>query len=112
MSQHYSPTIGLVSYDPTIYLGTAAHYIRGRPPYSRALAPTLAAAVGLDGSGRLLDVGCGPGVLTLDLAGHVAEAVGPPPGPPTLGPAPPPAAAARAPTRPRVPGPAGAHRRP
>ncbi|MEV4009150.1 class I SAM-dependent methyltransferase [Nonomuraea angiospora] len=31
---------------------------------------------GLDGSGRLLDLGCGTGQLTIPLAGHVAEAVG------------------------------------
>jgi SAM-dependent methyltransferase len=32
--------------------------------------------LGLDGSDRLLDVGCGPGSLTLLLAPHVAEAIG------------------------------------
>lgn len=63
-------------YDPTIYLGTAAHYARGRPPYSRALTVVLAGAVGLDGSGRLLDVGCGPGIITLELADRFEEAVG------------------------------------
>jgi ubiquinone/menaquinone biosynthesis C-methylase UbiE len=63
-------------YDPTIYRGTAAYYIPGRPPYSRALAATLAAEAGLDGSGRLLDIGCGPGVLTTLLAGHFVEAIG------------------------------------
>jgi SAM-dependent methyltransferase len=63
-------------YDATIYRGSAAYYVHGRPPYSRALVPTLAAEVGLDGSGRLLDVGCGPGVLTIALAGCFAEAIG------------------------------------
>ena len=48
-------------YDPTIYQGSAAYYAQGRPPYARALVPTLATALGLDGTGRLLDVGCGPG---------------------------------------------------
>lgn len=38
--------------------------------------PTLAAEAGLDGTGRLLDIGCGPGILTLALADHVAEAIG------------------------------------
>jgi ubiquinone/menaquinone biosynthesis C-methylase UbiE len=62
--------------DPTIYRGAAAHYLRGRAPYSRELAATLARELGLDGSGRLLDVGCGPGVLALDLAGLFGEVVG------------------------------------
>jgi len=65
-----------VPYDPTIYLGAAAHYARGRPPYSRLLASTLAVELGLDGRGRLLDVGCGPGVLTLELADRFDEAIG------------------------------------
>jgi SAM-dependent methyltransferase len=65
-----------VPYDPTIYLGSAAYYAGGRPPYSRSLAFTLAAELGLDGSGRLLDVGCGPGVLTIELASLFAEAIG------------------------------------
>jgi len=65
-----------VPYDPTLYLGAAAHYARGRPAYSRSLAPALEAELGLDGRGRLLDVGCGPGMLTVELAGCFAEAIG------------------------------------
>jgi SAM-dependent methyltransferase len=65
-----------VPYDPTLYQGAAADYARGRPPYSALLVPTLATELGLDGSGRLLDVGCGPGSLTLELAGVFDEAVG------------------------------------
>ena len=48
----------------------------GRPPYSRELVSLLTRAVGLDGSGRLLDVGCGPGILTVELADRFEEAVG------------------------------------
>jgi ubiquinone/menaquinone biosynthesis C-methylase UbiE len=62
-------------YDPTIYQGSAAYYAHGRPPYSRALVPALAAELGLDGSGRLLDVGCGPGVLAIALASCFAEVI-------------------------------------
>jgi SAM-dependent methyltransferase len=63
-------------YDPTIYRGCAVHYARGRPPYSKQLRDTLRAETGLDGAGRLLDVGCGPGTLALELAPCVREAVG------------------------------------
>lgn len=50
------------------YLGSAPHYRRGRLPYPSALPDLLATALDLDGTGRLLDVGCGPGLLTLELA--------------------------------------------
>lgn len=63
-------------YDPTIYEGAAGYYARGRPPYSSLLVSTLEAELGLDGSGRLLDVGCGPGILTIELAGIFDDAIG------------------------------------
>jgi ubiquinone/menaquinone biosynthesis C-methylase UbiE len=65
-----------MSYDPTIYRGTAAHYTRGRPPYARTLAATLAAELGLDGGDRMLDVGCGPGVLAVELASRFSQVIG------------------------------------
>ncbi|HEY3468437.1 MAG TPA: class I SAM-dependent methyltransferase [Amycolatopsis sp.] len=63
-------------WDPMLYAGSAAHYARGRLPYPAALGEAFAAELGLDGTGRLLDVGCGPGSLTRVLAGYFAEAVG------------------------------------
>ena len=66
----------MVPYDPTIYLGSAAHYRCGRPPYSPGLEAVLAREMGLDGNGRLLDAGCGPGVLTVRLAHLFAQVVG------------------------------------
>ncbi|MEU4331316.1 class I SAM-dependent methyltransferase [Nonomuraea dietziae] len=38
----------------------------------------------LNGSGRLLDLGCGTGQLTIPIAGHVAEAIGMDPEPDML----------------------------
>jgi SAM-dependent methyltransferase len=64
------------SWDPSLYAGSAAYYARGRVPYPDAVADSLAAALHLDGSGRLLDVGCGPGSLTLLLAPMLGEATG------------------------------------
>jgi len=52
-----------VPYDPTLYLGSAAHYRYGRPAYSPELEAVLTQEAALDGNGRLLDAGCGPGVL-------------------------------------------------
>ena len=73
-----------MAYDPTIYQGAAAHYRRGRPAYSAQLEAVLAAELGLDGTGRLLDGGCGPGVLTVRLAHLFEEAIGLDPDPAML----------------------------
>jgi SAM-dependent methyltransferase len=73
-----------VPYDPTIYQGAAVHYRPGRPAYSPQLEAVLADELALDGSGRLLDGGCGPGILTVRLARLFAEAVGLDPDPAML----------------------------
>lgn len=63
-------------WDPTLYAGSAGFYSRGRVPYASALFDLLVTELQLDGSRRLLDLGCGPGSLTLPLASHALEAVG------------------------------------
>lgn len=63
-------------WDPSLYAGSAEHYAVGRMAYPAALADAVRDELGLDGRGRLLDVGCGPGSLTLLLAPLVEEAVG------------------------------------
>lgn len=64
------------SWDESLYAGSAAYYTRGRFPYPQELAHALREELGLDGTGRLLDVGCGPGPLTLLLAPLFQRAVG------------------------------------
>jgi len=73
-----------MTYDPTIYRGAAEHYRPGRPGYSPQLEAVLTEELGLDGTGRLLDGGCGPGILTVRLAHLFEEAVGLDPDPAML----------------------------
>ena len=61
-------------WDTTLFEGSAQYYRRGRIPYSEGLADSLAAVLELDGHGRLLDVGCGPGIIALRLA-HLFDSV-------------------------------------
>lgn len=63
-------------WDESLFRGAAAYYDRGRLPNSAALADGFEAALGLDGSGRLLDVGCGPGTVALRIAHLFDEIVG------------------------------------
>jgi SAM-dependent methyltransferase len=59
---------GAWKWDETLYAGAARHYPAGRMAYPDSLARAIGSELALDGSGRLLDVGCGPGSLTLLLA--------------------------------------------
>lgn len=58
-----------------MYAGSAAFYARGRVLYPAALIDLLVEELDLDGHGRLLDLGCGPGSLSIPLAGHVEQVV-------------------------------------
>ena len=64
------------SWDECLFAGSAAYYEAGRLPYAPGLADAFARSLGLDGRGRLLDVGCGPGTVTLRLAPSFEAVVG------------------------------------
>jgi SAM-dependent methyltransferase len=64
------------TWDPSLYAGSAVHYTAGRVAYPAEVVEVLAAALQLDGSGRLLDIGCGPGSLTLLLAPCFEQVIG------------------------------------
>jgi SAM-dependent methyltransferase len=71
-------------WDQTLFRGSAAYYDQGRLPYAPGYARQLAQLLGQRGEGRLLDVGCGPGTVTLALAPFFAETVGVDPDPDML----------------------------
>lgn len=71
-------------WDRTLFHGSAAYYERGRLPYASGYAQRLAEKLGQRGQGRLLDVGCGPGLVALALAPYFAEVVGVDPDPDML----------------------------
>jgi SAM-dependent methyltransferase len=64
-----------MNFAPDLYAGTAEFYARYRVPYPQSLLDDLRSRAGLDGSGRLLDLACGPGMVALPLAPHVADVV-------------------------------------
>ena len=58
-----------------MFRGTASYYTRYRPGYPLELLEELGVAAGLDGTGMLLDLGCGPGTIAIPLARHVEQVV-------------------------------------
>jgi ubiquinone/menaquinone biosynthesis C-methylase UbiE len=72
------------NWDESLFAGAAEYYEQGRLPYAPGLAAVFARSLGLDGRGRLLDVGCGPGTVTLLLAPLFEAAVGLDPDPEML----------------------------
>lgn len=64
------------TWDPSLYEGASRYYPRGRIAYPAAVVETVRRTLELDGTGVLLDVGCGPGSLTIPLAPLFERAVG------------------------------------
>ncbi len=63
-------------WDPSLYAGSAPYYPVGRLPYLSDVAVALRHELALDGVGRLLDLGCGPGSLALVLTDLFEEVIG------------------------------------
>lgn len=76
--------IAPIPFDPARFRSAAAHYLQGRPAYAPALFADVATLCRLDGTGRLLDLGCGPGQLATAFRPFVAAAVGMDPEPEML----------------------------
>ena len=72
------------TWDPLLYAGSAPYYSVGRAAYPAELAAVIADELALDGTGTLVDVGCGPGPLTLLLAPRFRRAIGVDPDPDML----------------------------
>jgi len=62
-------------WDDSLYRGSAEYYLTGRLPYPERLRAALREHLPSDCRGRLLDLGCGPGSLTLLLAPLFDEVV-------------------------------------
>jgi SAM-dependent methyltransferase len=71
-------------WDESLFAGAARYYEKGRLPYAPGLADALGHDLGLDGHGRLLDVGCGPGTIARRLAPLFEAVVGLDPDPEML----------------------------
>jgi SAM-dependent methyltransferase len=50
---------------PPLFAGTAEYYSRFRPRYPAEFFENIGMRIGLDGSGRMLDVGCGTGFMAV-----------------------------------------------
>jgi SAM-dependent methyltransferase len=67
-----------------LFTEAAAHYVRGRAGYPSGFIETLVSRFGLADGGRVIDVGCGPGLLALPLARAGASVLGIDPNGPML----------------------------
>ena len=64
-----------IEFRPDLYRGTAAYYDRYRKPYPDVLFEDLLRRAGTPPAGRLLDLACGTGQISLPLAGRFASVV-------------------------------------
>jgi len=72
------------SYDPRRFRTAVPYYARYRLNYPPALIERVEALVGLEPGGRVLDLGCGPGLLAIAYAGRGMRVIGVDPEPEML----------------------------
>lgn len=65
-----------IDYGESLFKGTASYYSRYRPVYSATLIRFLRSRFSLDGTGNMLDLGCGDGRLTLRFSDWFETIVG------------------------------------
>ncbi|QFZ91182.2 class I SAM-dependent methyltransferase [Synechococcus elongatus] len=74
----------LPAYDPTLFQGAIPYYVDYRPRYPEAVYRLIQESFHLDGRGRLLDLGCGIGLVALTLEAQFEEVIGIDPDPEML----------------------------
>ncbi len=62
--------------DSKLFEGTAYYYVKYRPQYPREFFDFVVRHFKLDGTGRLLDLGCGPGTIAVPMSKFFEEVVG------------------------------------
>ncbi|MDM9384099.1 class I SAM-dependent methyltransferase [Chlorogloeopsis sp. ULAP01] len=72
------------AYDPTLFTGAAWYYAQYRPKYPPIVFDLLTEIFHLDGKGKLLDLGCGAGLITIPLRDRFEEVIGLDPDPEML----------------------------
>lgn len=60
--------VDVIPFEARRFKSAAQHYLAGRPAYPERLITTVAQLCGLRPTGRVLDLGCGPGQLALAFA--------------------------------------------
>jgi ubiquinone/menaquinone biosynthesis C-methylase UbiE len=72
-SERLTRVSGNPAFRPDLYRGTASFYDQFRLPYPAALIDDLCRRASVSGTGRLVDLACGPGTATFALSDHFAE---------------------------------------